>query len=636
MVHPKHLRRLLLFAVLLGLGLMTLGGWLYWIQILQHARFKEISENYTQRVFLRDPRRGDILDTQGHPLAMSLPVKKVYADPSLIGPYHAEVAQVLAPLLGYDAPELALKLRPVVVRTNSAGRPVTNSYVNLRRQLSVEQWQQVTQTLAQIRFPAEVGRLPRAQRAFFRNLRLHSIYAHDDQRREYPNGRMAAHVLGFTQEIESEFNSAVVTQIKGVDGIERWMDSKLCGVRGWIVTEADRRKREIVVYREQNVEPRPGLNVVLTLDLVVQHILESELTEIMKTYSPESAMIVVTRPRTGEILGLAVAPDYDPNQPGSEPADHRRNRFITDLVEPGSTFKIVVVAGALNDQVVNLHDVFFCENGTFMYCGYPLRDHGAYGHLSVLQIITKSSNIGAAKIGLRLGAHRLYYYVRQFGFGSPTGLTLPGEIAGIARPVRAWDKLTVTRIPMGHSIAVTPLQMVLAMNAIANDGVLMKPMLIQALTDAEGRTVARYQPAVARQVVSSSAARDMVTALKTVPTKDGTALKAALDYYTVAGKTGTAQVPGGPGGYLEGIYVASFIGFFPADNPEVLIGVFLNKLDRRRGGYYGGQTAAPHFQRTAEQIAQYLKIRPDREDAVNGALASALGKDAPAPNPRNQ
>ena len=626
MVRAEHLRRLMLFTVLLGLGFLGLTGVLVHVHVICHEHYKEVADQHTLRMFLREPRRGDILDAQGHPLATSFPVKRIFADPSLLGPYYAEMARAIAPLIDYPEGDLIQKLQPTL-RTNANGRLVTNSFVNLRRKLTAEQWQQVTQTMASIRFPIESTKLKRSQRDFFTNLRQQSIYGVDDNRREYPSGKLAAHVIGYTKESESEFTgrgvTTTITELKGVDGIECWLDSKLHGVRGWVLTETDRRKREVVMHRGQSVDPRPGLNVVLTIDMVVQNILETELAEAMKTYTPESAVGIITRPRTGEIVALAVLPNYDPNNLDKN-TGLRRNRAITDRIEPGSTFKIVVVASALNEKLVTLNDSFFCENGHWMYLGRALHDHGSHGNLSVLQIITKSSNIGAAKIGLRLGEDKLYQYVRAFGFGEPTGITLPGEVRGLLPSPKLWDRITITRIPMGHSVDVTPMQMVMAMSAIANDGIMMKPLLVKSLQDADGKTVAQYSTGPGTRIISSQAAKDTVTALKTVPTKDGTALKAALDYYTVAGKTGTAQVPNGNRGYLDGVYVSSFCGFFPADNPELCLYIMLNKVERAKGGYYGGQVAAPVFKRVAEQAAQHLKIRPDKEGSFEEALAASI------------
>jgi cell division protein FtsI/penicillin-binding protein 2 len=618
MIQPSHLRRLVLLAAILVIVFGALGGRLVWIQVVRHDHYREIAERNTQRVFFTEPRRGDILDARQNPLATSVPVKRLFANPRLIGPYSTQVAHVLAPLLQWDEAQLAQRLRPAV-RTNASGVLVTNSYVNLKRKLTLEQWLQVTQNLARLSFDSGGQKLTREQRSFLRNLRLHSVYAADDQQRIYPSGALAAHVLGFVQEEEREFNDKSVIEIAGKDGIEAWLNEPMAGVRGWRVTQTDRRRQEVVGFREQNVEPRPGFNVVLTLDLVIQAMVERELTEVMKKHTPVSASAIVMRPRTGEILALAALPNYDPNRPGDAPADSRRNRVISDIMEPGSTFKIVVVSGALDDGLVSLQDTFDCEQGSFHFMGRTLRDHERYGVLTVERIITKSSNIGSAKIGIRMGAQKLYDRMRGFGFGARTGVTLPGEVAGIVHPFQRWDGLAISRIPMGHAVSVTPLQMMMAMCAIANEGRLMKPMLVQRLQESGGRVFAEYPPQMVRQAISPAAAREMVKALKTVTTKDGTGFKAALEQYLVAGKTGTAEKPG-LGGYLPGKYVASFIGFFPADEPEVCIGVF---LDEPQNGYYGGQTAAPCFKNMAEQIAKYLSIRPDREEKLTDAIIAS-------------
>jgi cell division protein FtsI/penicillin-binding protein 2 len=378
-----------------------------------------------------------------------------------------------------------------------------------------------------------------------------------------------------------------------------------------------------VSLRDQDVEPRDGLNVVLTIDSVIQHVLESALAEAMQKHEPISVTGIAIRPRTGEILAMATLPTFDPNNPGASPADARRNRMITDILEPGSTFKIVVVSGALNDGKVKLSDTFECEHGRFAYAGRILHDHESYGTLTVEGIITKSSNIGAAKIGIELGPQRLYDYIRGFGFGEKTGIPLLGEVPGFVPVPKNWYKVSLAQIPMGHGVTVTRLQMAMAMSAIANGGVLMRPMLVDRLEDREGNLVAKYSPQSVRRVMSEDAAREMVKALKTVTTSEGTAPKAALEYYDVAGKTGTAQ-KAGAGGYMPGKYFSSFVGFFPADNPELCISIV---LDEPKHGYYGGQVAAPAFKQVAELAANYLSIRPDHLDdtAAPTQLASKPG-----------
>lgn len=619
MIKSGHLRRLLALAIFLSLVFAGLAARLVDLQVWKHEKYRGISERLTKRVYFREPRRGDILDVNGNPLATSLPVKRICADPSMMGRHYGEVARAIAPILQYDEAQLAKLLFPW--RTNADGTVTARKFVDLRRKLSVEQWLEVTQAMAGITF--DLGRPPtKVERQFFRALRQRAVMAEDDQLRVYPSGRLAGHVLGFVQEVDREFNDSSVIELKGVDGIERWFHKQLAGMRGWRITETDGRRTEVVINREQDVEARPGLNVVLTIDMVVQNILENELAEAMQKYSPQSAMGMVVRPRTGEILAMAVLPNYDPNVPGDSDMGNRRNRIISDQVEPGSTFKIVAISAALNEGVVKMGDTINCENGIWYFRGKPLRDHGHHDALTVEEVITKSSNIGTAKIAIMMGEQRLYDYARAFGFGSRTGITLDGEIFGTLAPVNEWDRLKISRIPIGQGIAVTHLQMVMAMSAIANGGRLMQPMLVSRLETPSGDLFAQYHSRMIRRVVTDRAAKETVRALKTVVRTDGTAVKAQLEHYAVAGKTGTAEKPG-PGGYT-GDYVASFIGFFPADDPEVCISIMFDEPDAAKG-YYGGQIAAPVFKQVAEQVANYLKIRPDRQELISDTMARRGG-----------
>jgi cell division protein FtsI/penicillin-binding protein 2 len=329
----------------------------------------------------------------------------------------------------------------------------------------------------------------------------------------------------------------------------------------------------------------------------------------MEKNAPVSISGVVLRPKTGAILAMAALPNFNPNQiAAGTPMAHLRNRIITDMFEPGSTFKTVVVSAALNDQVVSLGNVFYCENGLFSFAGHTLHDAGHhFGNLSVEEIIAKSSNIGAAKIGMKLGEARLYKYIRDYGFGDLTGIALPGEVRGTVHPLKDWYKVSIAQIPMGQGLAVTPLQMAMAVSAIANHGRLVQPLLVDHLEDERRQEVFRYPSQSVRQVISEETARLMVQALKKVVLAGGTAPKAALEHYTVAGKTGTGQKPP----YGSHKYFSSFIGFFPADDPEICIAVFLDEPDPKR--YYGGETAGPIFKSIAERAAAYLSIRPDVE-----------------------
>jgi cell division protein FtsI (penicillin-binding protein 3) len=607
MVKRLQYRRLLMLALLLGAAFAGLGYRLVDLQVVKHEELETQARENTQRVYQLEPRRGNIVDSKGNLLATSIFVKTVFADPALIGNRQAEVARAIAPILGLNEAELAQRLMPRVTR-NDKGETRTNHYVVLKRKVSSDDWQKVQAAMTQLTFPGEESLTSKKEKDFYRILRAKAISTDpvDDQLRTYPNQSLASHVVGFTGMIERTNASGRYLETVGVDGIERTLDSKLKGVRGWRVTEVDRQKREIVSLREQDVEPQDGLNVVLTIDSGLQHILESALIEGFQKETPAAISGMIVRPKTGEILAMAVFPSFDPNSPGGR-ADARRNRLISDMNEPGSTFKIVVVSGALNDQMTRLTEMIDCEHGRFAFAGRTLHDHAQYGMLSTEGIITKSSNIGAAKIGIRMGEAKVYQYMKDFGFGERTGIPLPGEISGLVHPVKDWTKVSIAQIPMGQGVAITSIQMCMAMSAIANRGVLMKPMLVDRLEDDQGNVVAKYAPQVVRRVVSEDASREMIEALKTVPTKDGTAPKAAMEHYTVAGKTGTAQkVP-----YHLNKFYASFIGFFPADNAEICIYVAFD--DPKGHLHQGGQVAAPVFKQIAEKAANYLNIRPDKD-----------------------
>lgn len=613
-------RRLLLLTGLLGGAFALLACRLVDLQVVQHEDLLAQAQQNTLREFRILPRRGDILDVHGNLLATSTLVKTVCADPSLVGNRQAEVARAIAPILGLSEAELYQKLLPRMF-TNRNGKVVMDQYVVLKNKVATETWEKVRSAMTNLTFGIDEKKLTNKQEvAFYRNLRRAAVFADplDDQVRNYPNGPLAAHVLGFVGR-NADTNSERFGQLTGVDGIERTFNEKLSGTRGWRVTETDSRKREMVALRDQDVPAEDGWNVVLTIDSVIQHQLESALAEGMERNSPANISGIIVRPRTGEILAMASLPSFDPNHVPLDP-ELRRNRIISNVDEPGSTFKIVVVSGALNDGTVSLNDVFDCERGHFFYGGRLLNDHDPYGVLSVERIITKSSNIGAAKIGIKMGSRRLSDYLFAFGFGMRTGIPLPSESPGIVHKVEQWSKVSIAQIPMGQGVAVTRLQMAMAMSAIANDGRLMRPMLVSRLMNQRGEVVAQYKPQMVRQVVGERAAHEMVQALKTVARPGGTAPKAAMTNYVVAGKTGTAQ-KAGVGGYQPGKYVASFIGFFPADDPEVCISIV---VDEPRGQHYGGEVAAPVFRRVAESVASYLNIRPDVPQSVPGATQGSV------------
>ena len=582
-------------ALLLGGALGALGYRLVDLQVVRHDEFQALAQQNTVRTIERLPMRGQILDIHGTPLAISQPAKVICADPSLIGGLRQDVARVLAPLLQTNESSLAERLVSRAWEEN--GKTNVSKYVVLKRKVPLETWDKIRQSMASLSFGIDESKLKRRERAFYSNLRAKAIFAEDDQVRVYPGQRLAAHVLGYVANEDEQ---------TGLSGIEASFNSKLTGVPGWRKTELDKRQRELVPYRDQDVAPRDGLNVVLTLDAGLQNIVEDELAAGMKNHSPISISCVMVRPRTGEILALATLPNFDPNHPGAFPMGDLDNRVISDVAEPGSTFKIVTVTGALNERLVTLNDEIDCGMGRFFYAGRLLHDHKSYGLLTVENVITKSSNIGAAKIGIRLGDQSLWRYIHNFGFGERTGIPLPAEVPGIVHSVSNWSKVSIAQIPMGQGVAVTPLQMVMAMAAIANNGILMRPMLVNRLEEPNGKLAVQYEPQPVRRVARPEAIRDIIQALKTVPTIEGTAAQARLDHYTVAGKTGTAQKVEN-GRYVQKFF-ASFIGFFPADNPELCISVV---MDEPKDGHYGGEVAGPIFHGIAERAANYLNVKPD-------------------------
>lgn len=621
MARKLQFRKLLMLGLLLCAAFSGLGYRLVDLQYVRHAELSAKAESNTRREFVFEPRRGDILDARGNVLATSTFAKTVCADPSLMNEAQADVvARAIAPLLQLDDRALFQRIANRA-RVNEKGETNWVHYVRLKQRVPMETWEKIQAAMTNLTFGVEEKKLTKTEQAAYRAVRQKSIFAENFPIRVYPNQSLAAHVLGYAQTEDVEINSNTVSEIMGTDGIEKTMNSKLSGVPGWRLTETDRRGRELVSLRDQDLGARDGLNVVLTIDSVIQNIMESALADAMEKHTPISISGIAIRPKTGEILAMATLPNFDPNNPGAATPDARRNRIVTDVVEPGSTFKIVVISGALNDHLVSLNEVFDCEHGHFPFAGRVLHDHEPYGALTVQQIIMKSSNIGAAKVGIKMGEDRLYNYISNYGFGSRTGLPLPGEVVGINRPVKNWSKVSVAQIPMGQGIAVTRLQMAMAMCAIANDGVLMRPMLINRLEDSDGNTVVRYSPQSVRRIISDEAAKDTVEALKTVVSAEGTAAKAAMEHYTVAGKTGTAQKVE-DGRYVHGKYISSFIGFFPADNPELCISIV---LDEPKEGYYGGQVAGPVFREIAERTANYLNIKPDIEDktATPDVLAQA-------------
>ncbi len=602
-------------GIVLLVGFLPVGARLYLWQVEQRDEMLAKVGDHTKKQVL-EGYRGNILDAHGAILATSLPKKTLVADAMLLS--SLDLPATVAPaIVAKTAEVIGVNERQIWDRFNR-----NSQYVIIAHKVDEAVFNRLTNEISRLDFGVDLRQLSSKQRAKLKQARLSAIYADDKDEfvRVYPNGQLGAHVLGY-----------VDGSHRGLTGIERQFDSLLRAYDGARVTERDALGEALWIYKKEEILPHDGFDVQLTVDQVIQGALEEELQNVMDERQPDAAMGIVMRPRTGEILAMAACPTFDPNAPGKKfpgdtelaALDRLRNRCIADVAEPGSTFKIVTVAGALDKGVVTLSDAFDCHMPWF-FCGVPLRDSHHYGTLTVKEIITKSSNIGAGKIGAtRLGQQRLYDYMRAFGFGSRSGVQLPGEVNGIVHPPKAWSAISIAHIPMGHEVAVTPLQMITAMSAIANGGLRMQPMIVSGVRDRSGQLVGRFNPKPACQVIRKETADLMVEALTTVTEKGGTGTRGAVPGFDVAGKTGTAQKL--EGGHYVQKYYSSFVGFFPARQPEICILISLDNPHDPKGEYYGGAIAAPVFAAVAGRVAKYLSVRPDRpveEMAVQTAKAN--------------
>jgi cell division protein FtsI (penicillin-binding protein 3)/stage V sporulation protein D (sporulation-specific penicillin-binding protein) len=543
---------------------------LIYLQAIKHDEYAGLAAEkhvYKQIIYAE---RGTILDANNEVLAHNIPVQTVVADATHLNNREA-IVDLVSEELGLPPAQVAEKLS------------TDRRYIVIKREVP----------------EAQAGALREKLRA----ANLRGIYFEHDATRVYPNGSMLCHVIGFT-----DFDH------HGIQGVEASMDEYLHGQDGFRFIEHNRAGQEIVPYRGQERPPRDGYQVHLTVDLSLQNIVENEIDAAMEEYSPQKATIVLMRPQTGEILAMANRPDFDLNLRAEAKPEEMKNRAIIDMMEPGSTFKIVAAAAALNERKLRPDSTVFCENGLWNFGGSALHDHRAFSYLSVRDILVKSSNIGAAKLALSVGDQRFYEYIRRFGFGERTGIELPGEITGVIRPPKAWSKISITRIPMGHEVGVTPLQMTVAMAVIANGGKLVTPRIIKSITTPEGKTVSSLSPVVLRQVISPETAREIGDALRGVVSDRGTAAAAAVPGFTIAGKTGTAQKVDPRGGYEQGKYVVSFAGYLPADHPEFVGLVVLDDAHTSKPELnYGGHIAGPIFSRVAEKAARYLDLEPHEE-----------------------
>lgn len=546
---------------------------LIYLQILCHEKFREEAIAVHYRTLLIPQVRGGIYDTNQRVLAQTIRITDLYVDGLLALQDRSKLADT-ARILGMDEQQLAAQLRP------------DRRYLLLRQDLP-EDMETALQALA------------------YRPLRLEVRY-----KRFYPNAHEGSHVLGFTNTVERDYikDADPIKVEQGVAGTELVMNTLLQGVPGERRVVKDNKQREIAAFRREDIAPHNGLNVMLTLDAGIQHIVEMAADQVIERFHPEGLSIIVLKPSTGEILALANRPTYNPMDRSEWKPEYLKNGAITNLYEPGSTFKIITLAAVLDQKLISLDQQIFCENGKYFYGGYWLRDTSPHGLISIREAFAHSSNIAFAKLGQLLGQDRMYRYVRDMGFGQrsqPVKLALPGEEFGLLRPLKQWSDLSITRIPIGYELSTNHLQMAMAVGAMANGGKLMEPRLIKAVMDDKGRVVQQFMPRVVRQVVRPETAAKVIDAMRAV-VEEGTGKEAAVMGFHAAGKTGTSWKHENGGGYQKD-YFSSFAGMIPAENPQFVISVV---VDAPKDAYYGGKVAAPAFSEIATRVAQLANLAP--------------------------
>ena len=565
---PSRARRYVLLLVMLC-GFTVVLFRLVSLQVLQAAELTAKADRQHQKTVSLEGARGTVVDRHGKVLAMNMEVPSVFGIPTALES-PAKTARSLSPVLHVRTDELEKKLRQ------------DRSFVWLARKLDPEQGHRLE------------------------HMPMEGIGLVMEGRRFYPKGPLLAHVLGFAG-MDGE----------GLEGIERRYESQLHGEKRVVILQRDAMGRTVFPKGQAEQVPAAGHSLVVTIDEVIQYIAEKELEEAVTKARAKSGTVIVLDPQTGAVLALAISPRFDPNAVASLTADRWRNRALTDAYEPGSTMKALVAAAALEEKVMKPSTMLYGENGRMTIANTVIHDHEKLGWMTFAQVIQKSSNIGAAKTGMALGDQRLYRYLQAFGFGQKTEIDLPGEAGGLVKHPREWGRRSLASISMGQEIGVTPIQMVSAVAALANSGVLMKPYVVSEVRDAQGKTLRQILPQVKRRVVSPETARTVTSILEGVVT-DGTGAKAAIPGFRVAGKTGTAQkIDPRTGAYSSTLFVGSFVGFVPADNPRLAMIVV---IDEPQGESWGGTVAAPVFRRVGEQVLNYLGVSSD--EPVKLAMAS--------------
>jgi Cell division protein FtsI/penicillin-binding protein 2 len=551
--------RALIVALIFGGAFLGLLGRLGYLQVVKHDEYLRLAEGQHAKSIALRPKRGPILDRNGQVLAVSSAAETLYALPARVDD-PGRLAKRLAPVLGEPAADIVKRL------------DTSKRFVFVKR------------------------RLPPAVAQAVRELHEPALGFLEESLRLYPNRELAAQVVGFEG-----------GEGKGLGGIEQAWDAHLAGQEGRALVERDALGREVTGAPVILKPSRPGQGVVLTLDATLQYIAEKEVDAAWRRTRSRAAMAVAMDPRTGEILALAIRPTFNPNAFATASDDERRNRAVTDPFEPGSTFKVILAAGALEEGVVRPTDRLYGENGAITVASATIHDWKKYGWLTFSEVLQNSSNVGSIKVGLALGKDRYYKYIAGFGFGTATGVGLPGESRGQLRGPERWSGLSLATMSIGQEISVTAVQMVSAFAAVANGGRLMQPQIVRAVVDGTGREMQGFEPKAIRQVISPETARTL-TGIMTKVVSDGTGHNAAIVGFEVAGKTGTAQkMDPATRRYSRAPGVLSFVGFVPAEDPRLAMIVL---LDEPKNEKWGSEAAAPMFSAIGAEALRYLHAPP--------------------------
>ena len=565
--------RLYILGGLLLLWLCVICLRLVYLQIFRYGDFQQRADHQQQRSINVSAKRGIIFDRQGNELAMSIMVDSAFAVPSEV-PDLPNAISLITRITGEDARFVLADCR------------AHKTFCWVARKANAETVERI------------------------RALNLQGIHFQKESKRFYPKRELAAQVLGY-----------VGTDDGGLSGIERGYDEQLRGQPGRMQISVDARKKWFARIEK---EPEAGDNLVLTIDEKIQYIAERELEQAIKDTHAIAGTVIVENPRTGEILALANRPTFNPNIKKQIKNEALKNRAVSDVYEPGSTFKLVTISGALEERITRPEEVFDCQMGSIVINGMRIRDSKPHGLLTVSDVLAESSDVGAIKIALRLGEDRFYKYIRAYGFGQQTGIELPGETRGLTKPVNRWSKVSIGAISMGQEIGVSPIQLAAMVSTFANDGVWEAPRIVATTTPPSiiPQTFV-FRPEHERRVISAITAAQMRQMMRGV-VLHGTGRKAVLEGYTAAGKTGTAQkVDPATGGYSRTKYVGSFAGFAPINNPAVTVAVI---LDSAVGLHQGGQVAAPVFQRVTQQVLEYLHVPHDMQLPPNRQVWLAQNK----------